>query len=584
MKYIINENQYRILLREDRVQYLKTQNVVNPEQIEKFQKSMKGRGNVRGIPDGDVNTSDVERTPTDLKITPIQGEGGIDVAYIIDKKGKQQVKLTEPTFQIFVDADPSRNKQYVQWIIDVFKKYALHDLEEAQRFIVEDIDQATESLTQFDCIKESKKFRLNAKDRPNAPNNPKDIRQYESIGQLYGVVSGFICGEDDDDGDGEGGDTGKLSKRGYKLYQDLMGYVTLGQAKLHKLSDKIIVYQPLTLQSSCEPLGSLSNWCTRATPVGGIERETGQELFHSYRGATGQTDRLRPTGEVSDYYVIMPIELFQAETPSLVPNYPYQFHFETSQLRDKGNTQLNDREISKLINDYPELKKYFLSELGKWAQESVKRGAGLMDNPYSKYLNQFGGSIENYISKDVYEEGVRNIKKLASQQKVPLQNNKYLKWLMENTEGVEITEFLDPENTEGLDFSNMSIGKIPDLSKFNKLKQIIANNCGLTNLPPIDYLPLNTLTVLSLKDNNITEAPIEGYEKLTRLFSLNLPGNPINKINVKTLRKMDELVRFVIDYDSVISKLSSKNREEVEKFSDELDIQSIYWGGSSSGR
>jgi len=364
-----------------------------------------------------------------------------------------------------------------------------------------------------------------------------------------------------------------------------MGYVTLGQAKLHKLSDKIIVYQPLTLQSSCEPLGSLSNWCTRATPVGGIERETGGELFHQYRGATGQTSRLRPTGEVSDYYVIMPIELFQAETPSMVSGYPYQFHFETDQLRDKGNTQLKDSEISKVINDYPELKKYFLTELGKWAQESVRRGAGLMDNPYSKYLNRFGGSIENYISKDVYEEGVRNIKILASQQNVPLQNNRYLKWLMENTEGIEITEFLDPENTEGLDFSNMNIGRIPDLSRFNKLKQIIANNCGLTNLPPIDYLPLDApLTVFSLKDNNITEAPIEGYEKLKRLFSFNLPGNPINKINVATLRKMDELVRFVIDYDSVIDRLSSKNRAEVKKYHDEADLESIYWGGSSSGR
>jgi hypothetical protein len=582
MKIIIKESQYRVLLREDRVQYLKTQNVVNPEQIEKFQKRMTGRRNVRGIPDGDVNTSDVERTPTDLKITPIQGEGGIDIAYIIDKKGKQQVKLTEPTFQIFVDADPSKNKQYVQWIINVFKEYALHDLEEAQRFIVEDIDQATESLTQFDCIKESKKFRINAKDRPNAPNNPKDINQYESIGQLYGVVSGFICGEDDDE-DGESGDTSKLSKKGYKLYQDLMGYVTLGQAKLHKLSDKIIVYQPLTLQSSCEPLGSLSNWCTRATPSGGIERETGQELFHSYRGATGVTERLRPTGEVSDYYVIMPIELFQAATPSMVPKFPYQFHFETKQLRDKGNSQLSDSEISKVINDYPELKKYFITELGKWVKESVRTGAGLMDNPYSKYLNQFGGSVKNYISTDVYEEGVRNIKKLASQQNVALQNNIYLKWLMENTEGVEITDYLDPENAEGLDFSNMNIGNIPDLSKFNKVKQIIANNCGLTNLPPIDYLPLDSLTVLSLKDNNITEAPIEGYEKLNRLFSLNLPGNPINKINVKILRKMSELVRFVTDYDSVTNRISSKNRAEVEKFTDEFDIQPIYWGLSSSG-
>lgn len=565
MRYIITENQYKILLTEDRVDYLRNQNVVSPEQIEKFQKSLMDKRNIDDIPDGDVDPEKVAEKSRGPKITPIQGEGGVDLAYIVEKKGKTQVKLTEPTFQIFVDSDPSRNKQYVQWIIDVFKKHALHDLEEAQRFVVEDMDQATEALEQFDCIKESKRFRLNAKDRPGAPNNPKDIRQYDSVSQLYTVVSGFICGEDDDDE--MEGDTGGLSKRGYKLFTELMGYAKLGQAKVHKLSDRVIIYQPKTLQSSCEPLGSLASWCTRATPTGGIERETGTEWFHKYRGATGDQSRLRPTGELSDYYVIMPIELFQLDVPSSHPHYPYQFHFESGQLHNKSNSGVGNEGVKKLIKDFPEVGEFFKKELGHWSQESVKQGAGLMDSQYIKFLNQFGGKAEDVISKDVYEQGIENIKKLASEQKVPLQQNKYLKWLMENTEGVNIVEFLDPESTEKLDFSNLSLDEIPDLSQFNKLDTLLANNCNLTKLPPVEHLPKEApLSLIGVQNNSITEGPPKGYSELPRLFAITLKDNPLKRIDVDELAKINEnssFIRFAIDRD-IVDKLD--NSQEFKDF------------------
>jgi hypothetical protein len=553
MKYIITENQYKILLKEDRVEFLRNQNVVSPEQIERFQRSMVDRRDVSDIPDGDVEASDVERRPTGPKITAIQGEGGIDLAYIVNKKGKQQVKLTEPTFQIFVDADPSRNKKYVQWIIDVFKKHALHDLEEAQRFVVEDMDQATEALEQFDCIKETKKFRLNANDRPGAPNNPKDIQQYESVGQLYRVVSGFICGEDDDDG--EDGDTGNLSKKGYKLFQDLMGYVKLGQAKLHKISNKVIIYQPQTLQSSCEPLGSLSNWCTRATPTGGIERETGGEWFYQYRGATGLQHRLRPSGELSDYYVIMPIELFQLEVPSSHSSYPYQIHFESDQLKDKTNSEIGKSGVTKLLKDYPELKDYFKKELGALVEMDVRRGTGLMDSSYIKYLNMFGGSAKDHISGEAYEEGVKNIQRLASELNVPLKQNKYL----------------DKDNLEMVDFTDMKIKELPDLSEFKKLSHIVAGNCDINKFPPVDYLPAKSLTMLSLSNNNIQEIPGEGYEKLISLFAISAGGNPIKKVNTETLKRMctsDDGTFVRLSFDP--SGLEGENKEEFYKTKEEF--------------
>jgi hypothetical protein len=565
MRYVITENQYKVLLTEDRVDYLRNQSVISPEQIEKFQKNIIDKRNISDIPNGDIDPKELKDKPNIPKIMAIEGDGGVDIAYIVEKKGKKQVKLTEPTFQIFVDSDPSKNKQYVQWIIDVFKKHALHNTEEAQRFVVEDMDQATDALEQFDCVKESKKFRLNAKDRPGAPSNPKDIRQYDSISQLYTVVSGFICGEDDDDG--EGGDTGGLSKKGHKLFTDIMGYVKLGQAKVHKLSDKVIIYQPQTLQSSCEPLGSLASWCTRATPSGGVENETGDEWFHRYRGARGDTSRQRPSGEVSDYYVVMPIELFKLEVPSSHPYYPLQLHFESGQLHKKDNSSIGDDGIRKLVKDFPEVGEYLRKELGFWSQESVKQGAGLMDSKYITYLNKFGGKAEEYINDDVYKQGVNNIKKMASEQNVPLQQNKYLKWLMENTEGINIVDFLDPTNTDKLDFSGLSLGELPDLSKFTKLDTLLANNCGLKKLPPVEFLPkMAPLSLIGVQNNEITEAPPLGYSQLPNLFAITLKENPIKKINVEELAKINKdgtFIRFAIDK-SIVDGLD--NKEEFEAF------------------
>ena len=158
-----------------------------------------------------------------------------------------------------------------------------------------------------------------------------------------------------------------------------------------------------SLRSSCEALGSLATWCTRATPTGGIEKETGSEYFHSYRGATGQEHRLRPDGGLSDYYVIMPIELFQMEQPRESQMFPLQFHLESSQFKNRSNVEIGKNGIEKVVSEYPELGDYMRKEIGKWASESVKHGDGIMSNKYIDFLNDFGGSAENYISKEDYD-------------------------------------------------------------------------------------------------------------------------------------------------------------------------------------
>lgn len=532
MKYIISENQYKILLKEDRVEFLRNQNVIDPQILDQAVEGEDERDDER--PEGGMN-------PRRVKVEPIENHDGIDMAYIITKKNKQSIKLTDEIFQDIVDADPSRNKQYVQWMIKVFMSHIKDgDIDQAVRFLGEDLPEANEFLEVFDRVKNKRVFKRSAPNRPNAPQNVTDINQYSTLAQLYSVVSPFVGMGDDDDDDGES-----------KLWKKLKKYIDLGEARLAYRDNDVLVYTPLTLESSCEPLGPLASWCTR---------RAGNSYFDSYR------NRTKPDGSLSDYYVVMPKKLFDGDDEGGV--FPLQIHFESNQLHDKNNSSIErSGKLEEILGRFSGLKDFFKRELGALVEMDVTRGTGLMESPYIKYLNKFGGKAEDHISGEAYEQGVKNIKRLASEQNVPLQQNKYLKWLMENTEGVVVTDFLDPETTDRLDFSGMNIGSIPDLTKFKNLDAILAEGSNLNEMPSVDKLPMEApLTMMSFQNNNIKVAPPEGYEKLPNLFSINLKGNPIEKVNVDVVAKLldlDDFIRFAID-DDRIESLSPENKKEYE--------------------
>ena len=534
MKYIISENQYKILLKEDRVTFLKNQNVISPEILDQ---------SVEGEDEKDGEREPGGMKPKKITVDPIENHEGIDIAYIItNRKGKQSIKLTDLIFEDIVDADPSSNKQYVQWMIKVFMTHIKEgEVEQAIRFLSEDLPEANEFLEVFDKVKNKKVFKRSAPNRPNAPQNVTDINQYSSLAQLYSVVSPFVGMEDDDeDGDGES-----------KLWKKLKKYIDLGEARLAYRDNDVMVYMPQTLEASCDPLGPLASWCTR---------RSGNSYFDTYR------QKKKPDGSLSDYYVVMPKKLFDGDDEGGV--FPLQIHFESNQLHDKNNSSIErSGKLEEILNRFSGLKDFFKRELGALVEMDVTKGTGLMDSSYIKYLNMFGGKAEDHISGEAYEQGVNNIKKLAGEQNVPLQQNKYLKWLMENTEGVNVTDFLDPKNTDRLDFSGMNIGTIPDLSNFTNLDAILAEGSGLTEMPPINYLPMGApLTMVSFQNNQIKVAPPEGYEKLPNLFSINLKGNPIEKINVGVVEKLldlEDFIRFAID-DDKLENLSPENKKEYD--------------------
>jgi hypothetical protein len=545
MKYIVTESQYKILLREDRVDYLRNQFVIDPTLLDN---STEGSNDREEFEDGDRQPGGM-RTPKN-KIEPIQDHNGVDIAYIItNKKGKTKVSLSDEIFTDIVEADPTTKKEFVQWMVTVFMRLLKNnEVDQAIRFITEDLPEANEYLGIFEKVRKKKIFKTGAPNRPNAPENVSDITQYDNLGHLYSIVSPFI-GEDKEEGE---------------LYGLLKKYVDLGHAKLAYRDNDVLVYMPQTIESSCEPLGDLASWCTRGK---------GNSYFDRYRN-----DKRKPDGSLSDYYVVMPKKLFDGDSEDM---YPLQFHFESGQLHDKNNDSIEASKLPDVISKFGGLTEFFKKELGALATMDIQQGAGLMESKYLKYLTKFGGDIKDVIKPDVWEEGVSSIRRLASEQQVPLQQNKYLKWLMENTDGVDVTDYLD-ETAETLDFSNMDLGNPPDLSRFNSLRRLTLNNCNLTELPSVDLLPApNKISVFSFANNKIKRAPLPGYSDVLKLvFLFNLDENPIEYIDVEELNRLVEtsgLSRFTYD-DDIISKLSPENRKEFEKFLSDDDEVGYFAG------
>ena len=116
-----------------------------------------------------------------------------------------------------------------------------------------------------------------------------------------------------------------------------------------------------------------------------------------------------------------------------------------------------------------------------------------------------------------------------------------------------------------LDFSDMDLKTFPDISDFKDAERVSCNNCKLTKLPPADYLP-DDIEVLTMKNNQISEAPLPGYEKFKNMFVINLNDNPITKVDVEVLNKLvrERLARFVGSID--VNELKPDNKLEWEKF------------------
>ena len=196
----------------------------------------------------------------------------------------------------------------------------------------------------------------------------------------------------------------------------------------------------------------------------------GNGMFTSYTSGTK-----KPNGKNSDIYIIINNKFFTGESKEM-----YQIHFESNQLKDRQNGQ-NVSIFENVLSESEGLTNYFKEELMSMAKEHKK---GLENNRYLDYLIQFG------FAESLFE-------------------------------------LLD-EETPTIRFMTREIPRLPDISKFKMLDQLIITNAKMVELHPSIGKLIN-LEMLSLTDNRIKSLPKE-IGALKNLTFLNLNGNPIKEI------------------------------------------------------
>jgi len=196
----------------------------------------------------------------------------------------------------------------------------------------------------------------------------------------------------------------------------------------------------------------------------------GNGMFNIYT-----KNNLKPNGKKSDIYIIINNKFFTGESKEL-----YQVHFETEQLKDYTNGQ-NVSIFESVLKESDGISNFFYMELMAMAKAYKK---GIDNNIYLDYLIQFGfaDTLFNLID----------------------------------------------DNTPEIKFMVREIPRLPDISRFKMVDQLIITNAKMVDLHP-SIGSLNNLEMLILTGNRIKSLPKE-IGNLKNLIFLNLVGNPINDI------------------------------------------------------
>lgn len=392
----------------------------------------------------------------------------------------KKVSVCMDVFSEMIAADPTKNKMYVQWMLNMFSRF-MKDVKSQVygiRLVGEDLPQAEMYLKLFEDNKRKKKFKdlcLGSYSLKGI-TDPTDINQYKSLSQLFDSVDPFI------------------ERDASVIERTIMKYVDLGKAYIPVKDRKFTVYVPLTLDASVV-FAKHANWCTA--------RE-GNGMFKSYTES-----HKTPDGKKSKLYVIINNKFFSGESDEI-----FQVHFETNQLKDRKNSQ-NVTIFENVMAESEGVANFFKEELLVLARnkKTVKQ------NTYLDYLLKFG------FAESLFE-------------------------LLE--EDTPIIKFMDRE-----------IPRIPNVSKFKNLDQIIITGAKLQELDP-SVGELTKLSMLVLANNKLVSLPSE-IGGLKNLEFLNLKGNNIksipNEISNLDKSKGGSLYRIVVDKNDIGDENYKKLKE-----------------------
>jgi hypothetical protein len=363
------------------------------------------------------------------------------------ERSLKKISVCSDVFGAMIAADPTTNKMYLQWMLNLFTRFlkeGTEGIEVAIRLVTEDLPQANTYLQLFEDNKRKKKFSELCKTSYALKDvsDPTNINQYKSLAQLFDAVDPFI------------------EKEPSAVERTLNKYVEMGQAIIPVKDRKFTLYIPKSTAASVI-FDKFANWCTA---------RQGNGMYSNYT-----ENHKKPNGKNSDIYIIIDNKFFTGESQNL-----WQIHFETKQIKDRQNGA-NVSIYENVIAESEGIKNFFYDELKTMAKERKDRGYGIDNNLYVDFLVQFGSTESLFELYDINTPSIRLVRR--------------------------------------------EIPKIPDLSRFKNLDELIVMNAMLVDLHP-SIGKLTNLEYLILPNNRIKTLPKE-IGSLRNVEFINLVGNPI---------------------------------------------------------
>ena len=388
---------------------------------------------------------------------------------------KTSIELS--VFSSMISADPTDNKIFLQWLLNTYSGFLRsNEIDEAIRFACEDLPVAKQYLELFEKHKKKQEFKKLCLNNFNLSEikDHSNINQYKSLSTLYDAVDPFI--EKDYSG----------------LKSNIIRYVNINEGEITYKSRYFTVYVPKS-RNAMIIFDKFSSWCT-AKPENG--------MFKHYT-----TTHLRPDGKNSKLYVIIPNTFFEGKTNEL-----YHVHFESNQFHNKGNANINPKDLLALDSGIIE---YFGNELAELINSSKNKL--LIKNPYMVQADKIG---VGHLIFSVLDEGLDSIRLI-----------------------------------------NKGIGMIPkEIGNFKNLTHLAIVNSNLTSIHD-KICELSKLKVLSLNKNPLNKIPTN-IDRLIKLEYLALCDTGIKTLP-DTISKLDtsnggSLKYLAISDSDIITQIKAK--------------------------
>jgi leucine-rich repeat protein SHOC2 len=410
-----------------------------------------------------------------------------------NEKGRFKVTIhvSSDVFSDMIKADPTENKEYLQWMLNVFRNMIKDENisnEKARQFAEEDLKMANTYLTIFSRNKYKKKFKelcLNTIGTPKT--DPSNINQYTSLSQLFDAVFPFI------------------EREPSLLENKMIEFEKKGEAKIAFRDRKWTVYIPYTVNANCV-METFASWCT-AKP--------GNSNFGSYT-----SDYKLPNGKKSNIYVIISNLLFEGKSKEC-----YQIHFESRQVK----TRINDGNVdiySPVLSTSDGISDFFKMELTNLAS-LIKDDT---NNIYRDFLIKFG------FSDALFEMLDPKLPIISFQNKKDVNENKRITI----PKLPDLTRFSN--NLDELTLVNVNLKTIP--ASIGALKNLLLLSLPFNDIKslPSEIGNLKKIEYINLKGNKIESIPdeIKNLDSSNggSLYKIAINEQDVNKDTFNRLRKL----------------------------------------------